>query len=53
MSCLYIADASRFCLPQRNLLDGSSEEMKKLTEVMLRRDPFYKPTVTPDGEHER
>lgn len=36
---------------QKNILGVDSDEIKKLTEVMLRRDPFYKPPATPDPEH--
>ena len=37
---------------QKNLLDASSPEIQKLTEMMLRRDPFYKAPATPDPDME-
>ncbi|XP_067941389.1 leucine-rich repeat-containing protein 71-like isoform X2 [Watersipora subatra] len=36
----------------RNILAASSDEMRSLTEVMLRKDPFYKPSATPDPDQE-
>lgn len=45
LSCIVV-----LCALQRNLLDANNPEMKKLTDMMMRRDPFYKAPATPDPD---
>lgn len=43
------AGLMRLCL-DRNSVSPDSEVLKKLTDHMMPKDPFYKPPVSPDGE---